>query len=196
MNEKDIFIILVDNDKLKKADAIILLEGDGYARVDKAVELYHHGWAPKIVFSGDVLNLKGGSFPADYVLPVLINKGVPETDIIKELKSGNTREQATEVMNLAFANQWKRILLVASHYHQYRAYLTFLKAMKDLKMQIEIINTPAKNLDWYKEEGWGKRIDLLAEEFKKIEEYGNKFNHIASFMEAIEYQKWKEEQTS
>lgn len=38
MNLIDKFIVLVSFDKIKKADAIIYLEGDGYNRLDKVFE--------------------------------------------------------------------------------------------------------------------------------------------------------------
>ena len=40
MTECEKFISVVDNDILKPSDAIILLEGDGLNRYQKAVELY------------------------------------------------------------------------------------------------------------------------------------------------------------
>ena len=56
-----------------------------------------------------------------------MSSGVPRDAIIHEKKSQNTREQAIEVINMAKANNWKKVILVATHEHQYRAYLTFLK---------------------------------------------------------------------
>ena len=45
MNLIDKFIVLVSFDKIKKADAIIYLEGDGYNRLDKVFELYNNGYS-------------------------------------------------------------------------------------------------------------------------------------------------------
>jgi uncharacterized SAM-binding protein YcdF (DUF218 family) len=193
ITEREKFIILVDNDFIKPSDAIILLEGDGMFRVTKAVELYKNNFARKIVFSGGVFNPTLGSFPASFIVPELIKRGVHKDDIIIEGNSLHTQGQSVEIMNLCIRKNWKRIILVASHYHQYRAYLTFLKAMYDAKIQIEIINNTSQNLHWFEETGWGKRIDLLETEFLKIEEYRAK-GHLATFEQAIEYQRWKEQQ--
>ena len=43
-----------------------------------------------------------------------------------------------------------------------------------------------KDLDWYEETVWGKRIDLLASEFDKIDAYQKKKN-VASYTEGLEY---------
>lgn len=194
MTELEKLIVLVDNDIIKPSDAIILLEGDGLNRVDKAVEIYKNKYANIIVFSGKIDNPSYGSYNAKKILPVLLSMGIPEEDILHENKSANTREQAVEVIKLSIKKNWKRIILVASHYHQYRAYLTFLKVLLDQNIDLIIYNAPANKLRWFEETGWGKRIDLLEIEFQKISEY-NELNHIASYQSAIEYQKWKEEQT-
>jgi len=187
------FIVLVDNDSLKKSDAIILLEGDGLFRVQKVVELFNAHWSNKIVFSGGISDPSYGSFPKEYIIPELIKAGISEENIIIEAGSLNTRDEAVEIMKLCKQLSWKRIILVASHYHQYRAYLTFLKAMKESGLLIEIINATAQNLKWFEDTGWGKRFELLEREFAKIEKY-SELGHLATFEEAIAYQRWKEEQ--
>lgn len=191
MTEREQFIAIVDNDILRPSDAIIMLEGDGFYRVDKATTLYNNGVASKIIFSGDITDYNYGSYPLSDVLPKLLEKGVKEDDIIHENVSLNTREQAVEVVKLAKNNNWNRLALVASHEHQYRAYLTFLREVIDSNSEIILYNTPARNLGWFNECGWGRRFERLEQEFLKIEKY-SEFGHLASFSEAIKYQEWKE----
>ncbi len=191
MTDKEKFIALIDNDRLKKSDAIILLEGDGYNRVFKAVELYKNGWAKKIVVSGNFNNPSGGSYPATLMKKKLLQLGIPAGDILIEDKSLNTREQAVEAIELVAEHKWRRILLVASPHHQYRAYLTFLKAMEEWGKKIEIINASAVGLFWFTNNRWGRRINLLDLEFKKIDLYKQN-GHITTYQYAIKYQAWKE----
>lgn len=193
MNLREKFIILVDNDCIKKSDAIILLEGDGLNRCNKAVQLYKKGFADKIVFSGGITNLSYGSYPFSMVLPELIKLGMPIEAIIHESNSQNTREQAVEIIKLAGLKGWKKLILVASHYHQYRAYLTFLKEVLNTNSGIILYNSSDKSLSWFEETRWGKRFDLLDDEFDRIEKY-TVLSHLATINEAIEYQKWKEQQ--
>ncbi len=193
MELREKFIILVDNDLIQKSDAIILLEGDGLNRYPKAVELYKLGFSEKIVFSGDIANYPYGSYPLSDIYPYIIEAGVPRDVMIHENKSLNTREQAIEIVQIAKKNGWTKLILVASHYHQYRAYLTFLREVLDTKSNIIVYNAPAKDLKWFEESGWGLRFDLLDQEFARIEKY-SEYNHLASYSEAIEYQKWKEQQ--
>ncbi|MDR3133395.1 MAG: YdcF family protein, partial [Prevotellaceae bacterium] len=173
------------------ADAIVLLEGDGYGRLARAVELYRQGYAPKIVFSGEVANHAYGSFPLSECLPQLLERGVRREDIIHENKSTQTAEQAHYITKMALNNGWKKLLLVASPHHQCRAYLTFLKQI--ISAGIILINAPARDLPWFKKETWGARFDLLEQEQKRIEAYTPK-GDLATIEEAITYQQWKEEQ--
>jgi len=192
MNPREEFISLVSNEPLQYADTIVLLEGDGLFRVPHAVNLYKNGWAPRILFSGGIDDKANGSFPKTEVGPELKKLGVKEEDIIFEDKSQHTRDQAVIVMNIAREMEWGKIILVASHYHQYRAFLTFLKVQKEKSFSVRIINSPARDMPWFEKNVWGVRRDLLRSEFEKIEKF-QKCGNVASFEEAIEYQRWKEE---
>lgn len=193
MTDREKFIAIVDNDSIRKSDAIILLEGDGLNRYPKAVSLYKKGYGKKIVFSGGITNYEYGSFPFSDILPHLLNESIPREDIIHENISLNTREQAIEVVKLSIANKWDSIILVASHQHQYRAYLTFLRELLDVKKEILLYNAPIRDLLWFDETGWGSRFVLLEKEFERIEQYTS-LGHLASFNEVFDYQKWKEAQ--
>jgi uncharacterized SAM-binding protein YcdF (DUF218 family) len=185
------FICVVDNEPLRRADIIILLEGDGLYRVAHAAKLFSDEWAPQIIVSGGLDAPHGGSVTADTVKRHLCAAGVPNSSIILDEKSLNTRDQAVEIMRRAIERRWSSALLVASHYHQYRAYLTFLKAMQETEYELCLINAAVRDLPWYRDDGWGPRLDLLNEEFVKIERYQLK-GHVASFADALEYQRRKE----
>ena len=193
ITDREKILAIVDNDCLSTSDAIILLEGDGFDRFRKAVSLYKQGKAPKIVFSGNITDYDYGSYPFAEVLPRMLEAGVPEEVIIHEDKSLNTREQAVEVVRMAQERGWKKLILVASHEHQYRAYLTFLREVLDSKSGITLYNAPARNLDWFVDKGWGTRFERLEAEILRIEKY-TEMGHLANAQEVIDYQKWKEAQ--
>lgn len=193
MTNREKVIALIDNDCLQKSDAIVLLEGDGLNRYQKAVDLYNRGWANKIIFSGGITDYEYGSYPFSDVLPHILKTGVPQDIIIHEDKSLNTREQAVEVVRISMEKGWKRLILVATHEHQYRAYLTFLREVIDRKPSLILYNSPVRNLGWFSETGWGTRFERIEKEFERIEKYSAQ-GHLATFEEVIEYQKWKEEQ--
>lgn len=192
MSPKEQFIAVVANDTLCTADAIVLLEGDGLARVSYAVALYREGWAPLVVISGGLDN-PPHSISASLMKREVVAQGVPEECIVLEEESKNTREQAVALATQCAERGWKRLLIVASHYHQYRAFLTFLKALEEhsLDRSVELISTPARDLPWFKEDEQGARIDLLEQEFERIELYGKK-GDVSSYEEGLRYLRWKE----
>lgn len=187
----EIIMAIVDNDCLQPSDAIILLEGDGFHRFQKAVDLYHKGYGKKIVFSGNIVDKEYGSYPFEEIKPLILKARVPEVDLIHENKSLQTQQQAIEVVKMAKEHGWKKLALVASHEHQYRAYLTFLRQVLDSKNNIILFNSPARNLNWFVDNGWGTRFARLKGEIEKIEKY-TALGHLATAEEVIEYQKWKE----
>ena len=187
ITDREIIMAIVDNDCLKPSDAIILLEGDGFHRFQKAVDLYKKGLGKKIVFSGAIVQKEYGSYPFEEVKPFILNAGVPEEDLIHEDKSLQTQQQAVEVVKMAMENGWKRLALVASHE------LTFLRQVLDSKSGIILYNAPVRNLDWFVDSGWGMRFDRLKAEIERIEKY-SAFGHLANAQEVVEYQQWKEKQ--
>lgn len=191
LSKREKFIALVDNDGILKSDVIVLLEGDGFNRYKKASNLYLNGLSEKIIFSGAITDYEYGSFPFEDILPKLVESGVPEGAIIHEKKSKNTRDQAIEVIKLAVYNNWRKIILVATHDHQYRAYLTFLKEVLDSGSDILLFNSPVRNLKWFEENVWGRRFDNIDKEFEKIDKYMS-MGHLATYDEAIKYQELKE----
>ena len=189
-------LALIFNDPLNRSDAIICLEGDGYFRLGEAHRLFKEKWAPLVVISGGLNCPQKGSYPARVLKDRLIKLGVPNNRIILEEKSQQTQEQAMEVMDLVKKRQWKRIILIASPFHQLRAFLTFLKAMQKNNLKIEIINAPAKDIPWFKKSPWGPtRFELFKDEFKKINEYTKK-GHLATHEEAFRYYQHKEKNKS
>jgi len=191
ITDREKIIAIVDNDCFTESDAAILLEGDGMFRFRKAVELYKSGKVSKIVFSGNIVDKDYGSYPFDEIKPYILKEGVPEEDLIHEDVSLNTRQQAIEVVKMAVERGWKKLALVASHDHQYRAYLTFLREVLDTNSGLILYNTPVRNLNWFVDSGWGMRFDRLIGEFDRIERY-TAMGHLASADEVVEYQKWKE----
>ncbi|OGZ18331.1 MAG: hypothetical protein A2Z68_00325 [Candidatus Nealsonbacteria bacterium RBG_13_38_11] len=185
--------VLINNEAIPQSDAIICLEGDGLHRLKFSTKLFKEKLAKKILVSGGLNNLPF-SIPAEKSAKELIKMGVPAKNIIIENKSQDTYQQGREAMKIIRKNKWKKVILVASHFHQLRAFLTFLKAVQEAKLKIQIFNMPIRNLSWFEKTSLGKnRFELLTEEFKKISQYAKK-GHIASVKTALIYQKWKEQQ--
>ena len=92
--------------------------GELIARLDHALELYHHGIAPLIITLGGAGGdaYSEGSVGREY----LMSKGVPEQDIIAETESRNTEESARRVAVIARANGLRRLVIVSDGTHLFR----------------------------------------------------------------------------
>ena len=86
------------------------------------------------------------------------------------------------------------IILVASNFHQYRAFLTFVQELynNNLEKIIKIYNAPCI-LPWFKSLDWGTRHELLEQEFIKIEQYQLK-QDVCSYKKGLKYLQWVEQQ--
>jgi len=123
---------LVTEDPLQKADAIFVLGGTMFERPLEAVDLYHEGWAPRILlvrqipdYGEDVLIERGVTFQReiDIQVDVLVKLGVPRTGIDVMPPQNSTRDEADELLAAVDAHKWSRVIVVTSKQHTRRARL-------------------------------------------------------------------------
>jgi uncharacterized SAM-binding protein YcdF (DUF218 family) len=114
------------------AEAIVVLgcalSADGRAspalrrRVDRAVELYRTGAAPRLVLSGGGA---GRRAEAEAMRELALHGGVPPGGLLVEARSRNTFENAAETAALLGAAGLSRVWLVSEAYHLPRAAMLF-----------------------------------------------------------------------
>ena len=184
------------SDRPERADALLFVEGDGRSRPAVAADLYRRGFAKILVVTGEISrhpSARAARIPK--AVRALRRLGVPPRAIIVENRSTNTREQAIEMLALAHAHRWNRIILAVAAFHQPRAYATFIAAMRAFGPRRIIINYPVIGLPWFAKTPEGNRARLLRLEAAKIERYVRK-GHAATAQEVLAYQRWKENQPS
>ena len=182
------FVAVMANQPKLRADAVVVLSGDGEARVDMALNVFTEGGAPLIVLSGG-LDAPPFSLTAQALARNAIEKGIAPDRLVLEADSGNTRQQAVNVVAMAMDRGWTKLLLVASHYHSFRAFLTFVRALRDAGQleTIRVMPATADHVSWFKLAPVGmseSRRSLLDSEFQKIEEYAN---DVATYAEGLAY---------
>lgn len=169
---------------LLPADAIVVLCGeDADARAAVALELFAQGAAPVIVCAGG-LSDPPRRRDARHVSTRLLAEGVAPDRLIVETGSTNTHEQAVHVVEMAVANDWKRLIVVASGYHLPRAFLTFVKAVGD--RAIRLVPMAPTQLSWWDcPPGMTEtRLALLATDLAKVDEYAA---DVATVAEGLAY---------
>lgn len=144
-------VYLSPTDGLQKADAIVAISGgDTNARTMKAVELYHAGWAPMIIFSGAAADPESPS-NAEVMKQIALGNGVPLKAILTDKQAKNTAQNASGSLGVLNDKGYKIIILVTSQYHQRRAFLQFTKKFGS---SVRIINQPAKDFYWSRWTWW------------------------------------------
>lgn len=126
----------------RPADAIVAVSGgDTSARTAEAVSLYKRGWANKLVFSGAAAD-KSGPSNARAMRVIAIASGVPESAIITEEMSETTHQNAQLSSSVLSSNDFRRVILVTSAYHQRRASMEFKNYVGG---DTRVINHPVEN---------------------------------------------------
>lgn len=102
----------------------------GADRLLHTVQLYKEGKIKKILVSGGSGNVVGREvYEADELKKVFLYCGVPESDLIIENRSRNTRENALFTKNVLDSLHIKGdLLLITSAFHMHRAEGCFLQA--------------------------------------------------------------------
>lgn len=115
-------------DQLRKADAIVVFGAAEYAgrpspvlkaRLDHAFDLFREGLAPVVITTGgaglDPVFTEGG-VGRDY----LLNRGVPDVNLIAETQGNDTAESVDRVSNIMHTNRMRTALVVSDAYHIFR----------------------------------------------------------------------------
>ena len=160
----------------RPADAIVVFAGGvgesgqaggGYQeRLQRAVELYRDGFAPRIILSsGFVWAFK----EAEVMRGIAIDNGIPESAIVLETKAANTHENVTYTREILDRAGWRSILLVSSPYHMRRALMTWRKAAPE----VTVIPEPVTQSQFYFHERGASMAQIhgILQEYAAIVEY-------------------------
>ena len=155
------------------------------------MQLFDAGYAPNIILVGGADNRGYGSYPSRELLELLLNEGVPREAVVFEETGPHTWAEAVRAIEIAQQRGWRKLLIVSSPHHIFRAYLTFVAALREQKAELILYAAPASDLPWFSPTAWGIRADLLDQEFERIAEYGKR-GHVASFSEGLAHLRWQE----
>ena len=113
---------------IKKADAVVVLGAAQYwgrpspvlkSRLDHAIDLWKHNYAPLLVLTGGTG--KGDTTTeADVGRKYAMGKGVPDTAIVIENQGRTTSESLRTVSAMLKARDMKSAILVSDPFHMFR----------------------------------------------------------------------------
>lgn len=116
----------VVDEPLEKAQVVVVLGGDSVTgdRVRHAVELYRHGWAPRIVLSG--ASLRTYFNEVELMKREAVNQGVPEDRLVLAPQTAESTLQEAQALEAVLAqHKFRRVIIVTSNYHTRRARMIF-----------------------------------------------------------------------
>ena len=165
----DIGNFLVVDDNPTKADAIVVLSGDGGARLEQGVELYEKGYAPVLILAGG--GQPGRPSAAEVMARQAESMGVPASAVLLVSQSTSTREDALYTRDLMVRQGLKSVIVVTSPYHERRASLTFARAFDG--SGISAASYPVRDDQWHPDNWWqnGRGLRLTLTELIKLAYY-------------------------
>jgi uncharacterized SAM-binding protein YcdF (DUF218 family) len=148
----------VKADPPANSDVIVILSDDDFTadRATRAADLYHDGWAPRVVGSGRWV--RPYISIADLMQRDLEARGVARQAVIPFAHDApDTLEELKGIRELAEQHGWKRLMIVTSNYHTRRTrYLCDHVFREDTHVLVEA----APDHDYDPDSWWRTRIGL------------------------------------
>ena len=140
---------LVRTDAPQKADAALVLAGDGWGnRILTAAQLVRDGYVPKVLVSGP--DGTYGLHESDLAIPFAVKHGYPESYFVHvDHEARSTQAEAAAVMPEIRREGIRRMLLVTSNFHTRRAGWIFRELAPDVT--IVVVGAPDQ---YYTPDGW------------------------------------------
>ena len=125
---------LVRADAPQKADAVLVLAGDGWGhRILTGAQLVRDGYAPKVLVSGP--DGAYGNHDCELAIPFAVKHGYPQSYFVHVEHTGrSTMAEARAVLGVIRRMGIHRLLIVTSDYHTRRAGSIFRTLAPDLKI--------------------------------------------------------------
>lgn len=149
--------LLVTEDKLLKADAIVVMNGDDKdgSRMRKAIDLFRKGYGKYIVFCGKKIGWE--TYSTDIMRNQAYASKVPETSIISAItKSDSTIDEVNTLLRVFKEKDFRDVLVVTSNYHTRRTAFVFRHLVNSDGVKISMV--PAQNSEFRTDSWWQNRL--------------------------------------
>jgi uncharacterized SAM-binding protein YcdF (DUF218 family) len=146
-------------EKPVQADVIILLSGEKEerGRMTKVAELYHAGYADKVLLT----NATSPGSSIEYAESF----GIPREALLTENKATSTYENALYSKEIVLEQGFESALVVTSNYHMRRAKLAFERVFHDNGVSFTYVPYQPKSIT---RDSWEKNHKLFKKEYKKL----------------------------
>ena len=166
------------NHALQPAEVIIVLGSHDTRVAERGAEVFLGGWAPLIVFSGNLGALTSGMWQrpeAEIFAEVAVGKGVPREKIRLESRSTNTGENVDFSRALLEKEgiRPRRVIAVQKPYMECRTFATFRKRWPEVEV---VVTSPQLDYDAYPNPEITRDdvIHIMVGDLQRIVLYGEK----------------------
>jgi uncharacterized SAM-binding protein YcdF (DUF218 family) len=149
-----------------KADFIVVL-GSGRNRVFEAANLYHQGYADRIILSGCEESIPSDSNAFE-------EAGVPDEAILINDQATSTMDEAQQILALLQEGQAKSALIVTDAPHTRRVRATYDHLKRDTTLELTFVAAPSNFSDttWWKSK---QAFEFVLSEYVKGVYYGIRY---------------------
>lgn len=153
--------LLIHEDPLTHADAVVVLSGSAFERGNKGAELIGKGYANKILCPGGNIDytyliLMGDSiYESDITRKKIIRNGINDSIVIAIHNGTSTIEEAKAIRAYCKFNNIKSLIVVSSYFHTARVNRVYKKVFDNSNIKIIIRGANSVYFDekyWWKSE--------------------------------------------
>ncbi|MBL4753515.1 MAG: YdcF family protein [Flavobacteriales bacterium] len=153
---------LIVEDPLEPADAIFLLGGGAFDRVNETAKLLEQGIADKVICSGSwvsgVLKILKMEYKEAEVsrLGLVNNHGIAVENVDVILEGTSTKEESELILAYCKKNQFKTVIVLSSTFHTRRVSDVFKPLLEPEGIKVIIHGAPSSSYnedEWWKDEG-------------------------------------------
>lgn len=166
--------------KLEKADFVIVLGSHDLRVAEYGAQLFLNNYAPLLILSGGLGRLTQGTWEkpeAEIFAKIALEMGVPKDKILIENKSTNTGENLLFTYELLKEKNlhFNKLILVQKPYMERRTYATFKKQWPDPTTEIFVTSPQLSFSDYCTNEyPKDKVIAIILGDLKRIKTYPEK----------------------
>jgi uncharacterized SAM-binding protein YcdF (DUF218 family) len=155
---------LMKQDKLEKADLLVVLSGEAYDRGNEAAKLYKQGYASQIVcpggnIEGALLALGDTLYESDVCKMDIVRNGVPGSAVTVLHYGTSTREEADTILSYCEEHHATKIIIVTSLFHTRRAASVYKKRFA--AAGIKVLMNGAHDMRFDEDYWWQNEYGLI-----------------------------------
>ena len=157
-------------DYRRPADAVVVFGARAYAdgtpslvladRTRTAVDLYRHGMASALIFSGGPGD--GATSEPQAMRNVAITLGVPASAIILDEGGINTAATVAHTVDLFERHRFRTVLAVSHFYHLPRVKLAYVRRLAAERSSVQVLTVPAEETQPLPKMPWYVSREVLA----------------------------------